>query len=67
MRRVIGERPPTTTDLDSLTFLRGVVYETLQLYPSGVISARRFRAGNVAALRPKPGLTVQITDSAPAQ
>ncbi|CPR07632.1 P450 heme-thiolate protein [Mycobacterium bohemicum DSM 44277] len=164
MCRVIGERPPTATDLDSLAFLRGVVYETLRLYPPGVISARRvmrdlrfdghriragrllifsayvthrlpelrpeptefrpqrwdaasadyrrpaphefipfsgglhrcigsvmatteltvmlarvlartrmrlpaqrFRAGNVAALRPKPGLTVQITDSAPAQ
>ncbi len=164
VRRVLGGRPPTAADLDRLTYLNGVVHETLRLYPPGVISARRvmrdlsfdghtiragrllvfspyvthrlpelwpeptefrpqrwdagavdyrrpaphefipfsggmhrcigsvmaitemtvmlarlvarttlrlaaqrIRAGNVAALRPKPGLTVDVVDSAPAQ
>ena len=31
------------------------------------LPAQRIRAGNVAALRPKPGLTVEIIDSVPAQ
>ncbi len=31
------------------------------------LPAQRIRAGNVAALRPKPGLTVEVIDSAPAQ
>ncbi len=29
--------------------------------------AQRIRAANVAALSPKPGLTVDVLDSAPAQ
>jgi cytochrome P450 len=39
-RRVLG-RPPAAGDLAALTYLNGVVHETLRLYPPGVISARR--------------------------
>jgi cytochrome P450 len=31
------------------------------------LPAQRLRAANLAALRPKPGLTVEVTDSVPAQ
>jgi cytochrome P450 len=41
VRRVCGDRPPGADDLAALTFLNGVVHETLRLYPPGVISARR--------------------------
>jgi cytochrome P450 len=44
VRRVLGDRPPHTwsgADLDALTYLNGVVHETLRLYSPGVISARR--------------------------
>ncbi|MGE2817133.1 cytochrome P450 [Mycobacterium heidelbergense] len=39
--RVLGDRPPTAADLNALTYLNGVVHETLRLYSPGVISARR--------------------------
>jgi hypothetical protein len=41
VRRVLGGRPPAAGDLDALTYLNGVVHETLRLYPPGVISARK--------------------------
>ena len=39
--RVLGGRPPAAGDLTALTYLNGVVHETLRLYPPGVISARK--------------------------
>jgi cytochrome P450 len=41
VHRVLGDRPPTADDLAALTYLNGVVHETLRLYTPGVISARR--------------------------
>jgi cytochrome P450 len=41
VRRVLGGRPPAASDLAALTYLNGVVHETLRLYPPAVISARR--------------------------
>ncbi len=41
VNRVLGGRPPTAKDLGGLTYLNGVVHETLRLYSPGVISARR--------------------------
>jgi cytochrome P450 len=41
VNRVLDDRPPTADDLAALTYLNGVVHETLRLYTPGVISARR--------------------------
>jgi cytochrome P450 len=41
VRRVLGDEPPEPAALDALTYLNGVVHETLRLYSPGVISARR--------------------------
>src|SRR6201993_756895 len=45
VHRVLGGRAPTAGDLDALTYLNGVVHETLRLYPPGVISARKVMRG----------------------
>lgn len=39
--RVIGDREPMANDLAALTYLNGVVQETLRLYSPAVISARK--------------------------
>jgi cytochrome P450 len=39
--RVFGSGPPTAQNLGALTYLNGVVHETLRLYSPGVISARK--------------------------
>ncbi|MEM6107701.1 cytochrome P450 [Mycobacterium sp. 050272] len=41
VRRILGAQAPTAANLDALTYLHGVVQETLRLYSPGVISARR--------------------------
>jgi cytochrome P450 len=41
VNRVLGDRSPAADDLAALTYLNGVVHETLRLYTPGVISARR--------------------------
>ncbi|KAA1244813.1 cytochrome P450 [Mycobacterium simiae] len=40
VRRVLGGRAPSTADIGALTYLNGVVHETLRLYSPAVISAR---------------------------
>jgi cytochrome P450 len=41
--RVLGAGPPTAQNLEALTYLHGVVQETLRLYTPGVISARKVK------------------------
>jgi cytochrome P450 len=41
--RVFGSGPPTFQNLAALTYLNGVVQETLRLYSPGVISARKVK------------------------
>jgi cytochrome P450 len=41
--RVFGTGPPTAQNLEALTYLNGVVQETLRLYSPAVISARKVR------------------------
>ncbi|ORW08783.1 cytochrome P450 [Mycolicibacter longobardus] len=41
VRDVTAGRAPTAADLKNLTYLNGVVHETLRLYPPAVISARK--------------------------
>ncbi|BBX24013.1 putative cytochrome P450 139 [Mycolicibacter terrae] len=41
VKSVAGERAPDAADLNALTYLNGVVHETLRLYPPAVISARK--------------------------
>ncbi|MBB3052611.1 hypothetical protein FHS23_003645 [Prauserella isguenensis] len=42
---VLGDRPPGRQDLARLTYLDGVVHETLRLYPPAVVSARKVATG----------------------
>ncbi|MBV8180968.1 MAG: cytochrome P450 [Mycobacterium sp.] len=41
--RVVGTGPPTAQNIGVLTYLNGVVQETLRLYSPGVISARKVK------------------------
>jgi cytochrome P450 len=41
--RALGSGPPTAQNLGALTYLNGVVQETLRLYSPGVISARKVK------------------------
>jgi cytochrome P450 len=81
VRRVLGGRPPAPSDLEALTYLNGVVNETLRLYPPAVVSARRvmrdlwfdghrIRAGRLLVFSPYvthrlPGLWPQPTEFRP--
>jgi cytochrome P450 len=68
---VLGTGPPTAQNLGALTYLNGVVQETLRLYSPGVISARkvkhdlqfdghRIRAGRMLIF--SPYVTHRISD-----
>jgi cytochrome P450 len=69
--RVFGSGPPTADNLGALTYLNGVVRETLRLFTPGVISARkvkrdlqfdghRIRAGRLLIF--SPYVTHRISD-----
>ncbi|SFN56588.1 hypothetical protein SAMN05216207_1016144 [Pseudonocardia ammonioxydans] len=45
VREVLGDRRPGHDDLARLTYLDGVVRETLRLYPPAVVSARKVATG----------------------
>lgn len=56
---VTGERAPDVAVLNDLTYLNGVVHETLRLYPPGVISARKVtRELSFAGRRIRAGRTL---------
>lgn len=63
VRATLGDRTPDATDIKALTYLNGVVHETLRLYSPAVISARyvtrdlqfaghRIRAGRTLVFSP---------------
>jgi cytochrome P450 len=41
--RVLGNGPPTAENIAALTYLNGIVQETLRLYSPGVVSARKVK------------------------
>ncbi|WP_418155996.1 cytochrome P450 [Actinoalloteichus caeruleus] len=54
-----GEEPPTAAALKRLTFLGGVVHETLRLYPPAVLSARTAAVDLTVAGQPvRAGTTI---------
>lgn len=56
---VLEGRPPDAADLKNLTYLNGVVHETLRLYPPAVISARKVtRELSFAGRRIRAGRTL---------